>query len=81
MDPSQFQDKEIVMSECPYNVGDVVKFTPSARTIGLYQDIERFGLKIGQEVIIREIRDGTYLYFGAGAGGFPWNEFSLVKKA
>ena len=70
------------MSEkCPYNVGDEVRFTPSKRTCGLYQDVEGFGLKIGQTAIIREIRDGIYLYFDAGAGGFPWNEFSLVRKA
>ena len=65
---------------CPYNVGDVVRFTPSERTKGLYQNIERFGLSEGDEATVREIRDGVYLYFDNDAGGFPWNEFSLVKK-
>jgi len=65
---------------CPYNVGDVVRFTPSERTKGLYQNIERFGLSEGDEATVREIRDGIYLYFDNDAGGFPWNEFSLVKK-
>jgi len=64
------------MNECPFKVGDVVKFTPSERTRNLYQNIERFGLSIEQTVVIREIRDGIYLYFDNGAGGFPWNEFS-----
>ncbi|MHB9054462.1 MAG: hypothetical protein ACYC5F_10860 [Thermoleophilia bacterium] len=66
--------------KCPFEVGDAVKFTPSERTRGLYQNIERFGLKVGQEAIVREVRDGIYLYFDDGAGGFPWKEFSLVKK-
>jgi len=64
------------MNKCPFKVGDVVKFTPSERTRNLYQNIERFGLAIEQTVVIREIRDGIYLYFDNGAGGFPWNEFS-----
>lgn len=66
--------------KCPYDVGDVVRFTPSARTKGLYQNIERFGLTEGDEATVREVRDGVYLYFDNGAGGFPWNEFLLVKK-
>jgi len=66
---------------CPYDVGDMVRFTPSERTKGLYQDVERFGLAIGEEAVIREIRDDVYLYFDDEAGGFAWNEFSLVKKA
>lgn len=66
--------------KCPYNIGDRVRFTPSKRTKGLYQDIERFGLKPNQVAIIREIRDGVYLYFDDGKGGFPWNEFSSVHE-
>lgn len=67
--------------KCPFHVGDRVRFTPSARTQGLYQDVERFGLTIGAEAVIREIREETYLYFDDGAGGFPWNEFTLVRQA
>ena len=66
--------------KCPYDVGDLVRFTPSERTRGLYQDIERFGLAIGEVATIREIRDGVYLTFDENAGGFPWKEFSLVEK-
>jgi len=33
---------------CPFNVGDHVRFTPSQRTSGLYQDIERFGVAVGK---------------------------------
>ena len=67
--------------DCPFGIGDKVRFTPSERTLGLYQDIERFGLKINEEAIIREIREGIYLYFDGEAGGMPWNEFSLVAAA
>jgi len=67
-------------NKCPFEVGDLVKFTPSERTQGLYQDIERFGLAIGQQAEIREIQEDTYLYFDARAGGFPWNEFTLIEN-
>jgi hypothetical protein len=61
---------------CPFNVGDTVQFTPSRRTQDLYQDIERFGIRMGEQRVIEEIREGVYLYFSGGAGGWPWNEFS-----
>ena len=51
-----------------------VKFSPGERTRGLYQNIERFGLTPGKAYIIKEIKDGTYLYFNED-GGWPWNEF------
>lgn len=66
--------------KCPYSVGDKVRFTPSERTKGLYQDIERFGLELNQVATIREIRHGIYLYFDDERGGLPWNEFSPVRK-
>lgn len=67
------------LSECPYKVGDVVRFCPSERTLGLYQDIEHFGLMVGQEAEIKSIGDGIYLYFDSG-GGWPWTEFELVTQ-
>ena len=60
--------------KCPFAVGDWVRFSPSDRTQGLYQDVEVFGVKIGEAVQITEIRDGCYLYFANG-GGWPWTEF------
>ena len=62
---------------CPFCVGDIVRFCPSERTRGHYQDIERFGLRVGEEAEITSIKDGIYLYFAKG-GGWPWNEFELV---
>ena len=62
---------------CPYRVGDLVRFTPSSRTQGLYQAIERFGIKLNEVQRITEIREETYLYFENGAGGWPWNEFTI----
>jgi hypothetical protein len=62
--------------ECPFHVGDTVEFTPCQGTRGLYQDIERFGIRVGEKRVIEEIREGTYLYFSGGAGGWPWNEFT-----
>lgn len=62
-------------STCPFRVGDRVIFTPSERTRGLYQDVDRFGVRPGEPYVIAEIRDGTYLYFENGSGGWPWNEF------
>ena len=63
-------------SSCPFKVGETVRFTPSARTRGHYQDIGGLGVAPGEELPIAEIRDGIYLYFAGGAGGWPWTEFS-----
>ncbi len=72
--------KQIMNEKCPYNIGDKVKFSPFERTERLYQNIERFGLKVCQIAIIQEIRDDVYLYFENGTGGFLWNEFTIVNN-
>lgn len=64
---------------CPFAVGDRVRFTPSERTAGQYQNIERFGVKVGEVHTVLEIRDDTYLYFEGGKGGWPWTEFTKTK--
>ena len=64
---------------CPFSIGDLVQFNPSERTKGLYQDIGRFGLQPNEIAIVREVREGVYLYFDNGRGGFPWNEFIRVE--
>jgi hypothetical protein len=63
-------------SGCPFAIGDRVRFTPSRRTLGHYQNIEAFGVAVGAEVTIQCIKDDCYLYFEHGAGGWPWNEFT-----
>lgn len=68
------------MSKCPFGVGDVVRFTPSERTQGLYQNIGRFGLEVGEEVEVRAIK-GDYLCATNGTDSWPWSEFTLVRKA
>lgn len=65
---------------CPFKIGDLVRFTPSKRTEGLYQDVERFGLRVGEVYQVTKIKDGVYMYFARGKGGWPWNEFTLVKQ-
>jgi len=62
--------------QCPFQVGDLVRFTPSERTLSLYQDIQRFGINPGEIRAIAEIRNGCYLFFANGSGGWPWGEFS-----
>ena len=62
---------------CPFSIGDSVVFTPSARTRGLYQAIERFGMEVGETYVVRKIRNGIYVYTDNGAGGWPWNEFTV----
>jgi hypothetical protein len=64
---------------CPFKVGDYVRFTPSKRTLGLYQNIEGFGVSLSDVRQIQAIKNGLYLYFGPEQGGWPWNEFTLVK--
>lgn len=64
---------------CPYKVGDLVGFCPSERTRGHYQDVEGFGLRVGEVAEIKSIKDGIYLYFEQG-GGWPWTEFEPANK-
>lgn len=64
---------------CPFEIGERVRFTPSERTRGLYQDIESFGIKPGEELPIAEVRGGCYLYFAGGVGGWPWSEFTRAS--
>lgn len=66
---------------CPFVIGDYVRFTPSKRTLGLYQNWEGYGVGIGVVYQIKEIKDGIYLYFQDGKGGWPWNEFTLVSNS
>ena len=66
-------------SDCPFEIGDLVRFTPSTRTRGLYQDVEGFGVRIGEVLPIRRIKDDTYLYFDQNKGEWPWTEFTLVS--
>ena len=63
--------------QCSFAVGQQVRFTPSARTKGQYQNIERFGLIEDQVYKITEIREGVYLYFHEG-GGWPVTEFQAA---
>lgn len=65
---------------CPFKIGDFVKFAPKQRTIDHYQDISRFGVNLGDVVQIASIKDGVYLYFQNGSGGWPWNEFEAVSQ-
>jgi hypothetical protein len=69
----------MTQSQCPFVVGELVRFTPSERTRGLYQGIEGFGIQPGDAQPIAEIRNGCYIYFANGAGGWPWNEFTRVE--
>ena len=41
---------------CPFSVGHLVRFTPSKRTVGLYQDINGLGVTIGEELSIKSIK-------------------------
>jgi hypothetical protein len=67
--------------KCPFSIGDTVHFTPCERTRGLYQDIESLGVRLNEELQIKNIVDETYLYFENDAGGWPWNEFTLVGRS
>jgi hypothetical protein len=66
-------------TKCPFSVGDKVTFTPSQRTLGLYQNIECCGVRVGETRIVREVREDTYIYFEDGTGGWPWTEFTKAE--
>jgi hypothetical protein len=68
-------------AQCPFRIGDRFRFAPSERTRGVYQGMEGFGISPGEVQAITEIRDGCYLYFANGSGGWPWNEFAAVDLA
>ena len=67
-------------TKCPFAVGDTVRFVPSKRTLGLYVNIDRFGISSGEIGIINCISDGSYIYFDKGRGGWHWREFELVNR-
>ena len=71
--------RQVKQEHCPFKVGDHVRFTPSQRTSGLYQDLERFGVAVGKVYQIKAVKDGLYLYFAGAKGGWPWNEFTAVS--
>lgn len=65
---------------CPFAVGDYVRFTPSSRALQQQESIAAFGVKPGQELKIEKITDGLYLFFAGDIGGWPWHEYTLVRK-
>lgn len=65
---------------CPFAVGDIVRFTPSPRALRQTQGMTAFGVVPGQEIEIKTITDGLYLFFAGDTGGWPWNEYILVRK-
>jgi hypothetical protein len=66
--------------KCPFKPGDFVRFSPSERTRNHYQDVEAFGIKIGQVMRIETIKDEVYVIFAGHTEGWPWNEFILAEK-
>jgi hypothetical protein len=46
----------------PFEIGNVVRFAPSEGTRSLYQNIERFGVAIGEEAEVKSIRDNVYAW-------------------
>lgn len=71
---------ETPLANCPFVIGDVVRFTPSSRALRQQDSITAFRVEPGQELAITKIGDGLYLFFADDAGGWPWNEYTLVKK-
>ncbi|MBI3777009.1 MAG: hypothetical protein HY273_15930 [Gammaproteobacteria bacterium] len=70
---SETSEKKLAI--CPFKVGDRVRFSPSSRTRGHYQNIEGLGIKIGEEAIILSVKEGGYLVLSNGCEGWSWNEF------
>ena len=64
---------------CPFKIGEKIRFKPSKRTQGLYQDIEGMGVSIGEVIIVGTIKDNCYIYSQDGKGGWPWTEWESVK--
>jgi hypothetical protein len=69
-----------VNTECPFKVGDVVFYWPSARGWGLSaNDRPSQKLNVGEAARIAEITDGKYIVpegYSHPGGGLYWTEFS-----
>jgi len=69
------------MKSCPYKLGDVVVYSPSARGHAL-DDGDR--LVIGRAYKIERIEKESYIVvegYRHPGGGIYWTEFILAKKA
>jgi len=70
------------VERCPFKVGDVVIYRPSARGKGLSaNDRPEWNPKIGEAVRIVKIEKGAYLVVEGYAhlgGGTHWTEFSAT---
>jgi hypothetical protein len=70
-----------MLEPSPFNPGDFVVYTPSARGIGLSaNDPER--LTPGQTYRVAEIQKGSYVLVEgnkSAGGGLYWTEFTAVK--
>jgi hypothetical protein len=63
----------------PFNIGDVVVFSPSEHTVGReWSSFDRVRLKPGDVGVVTRIEKEDYLYLDDGRGGFHWESF---KKA
>lgn len=67
-------------TKCPFRTGELIRFTPSKRTRGLYQDIDALGVQIDEIIAVGNIKDDTYIYTKDGRGGWPWPEWSSTSN-
>ena len=67
-------------NNCPFKIGDKLRFNPSERTQGLYPSIENKGVSIGEVITVGRISDDCYIYSQAEKGGWPWNEWEAVES-
>ncbi len=70
-------------TKCPFIIGDLVRYKPSGRTIGLNAMTDLANLKVGQTYRIVDVVKDMYVvvegFEDSPTGGLAWNEFERVE--
>jgi len=71
------------LTQCPYKIGDTVKFTPSEYDLAKLPPLELMGIEVAQVGRVVTIEDKHYLYIESSVPGMglDWEMFTLVLSA
>jgi hypothetical protein len=68
--------------KCSFEIGDIVRFTPSDRTKAGFDFSNRYmDPKLGKEYEIRKIVNDVWVFVDFDVWGFYWTDFTLISKA
>ena len=69
-------------STCPFNVGDVVRFSPNDYDLAKLSALELYGIIPGETGKIVRIEQGRYVYLenSKPGMGLDWEMFTLIER-